>query len=149
MVEACFAAGEGAALSLKIGGSLDPESPSITVEAKVLKLDDPGASDQRQAVVVIDGITVILAARRRPYHMIADFTRLGFDPKAVRLLVVKSGYLSPELAPIANPNLMALTEGVINQDIENLPNRRRDGDFYPWKPHFNYIPKPILSARWR
>lgn len=148
-VEACFAAGEGATLSLKIGGSLDPESPSVSVEAKVLKLDDPGTADQRQAVVGIGGIIVILAARRRPYHMISDFTRLGFDPQAARLLVVKSGYLSPELAPIANPNLMALTEGVINQDIENLPNRRRNGDFYPWKPHFDYIPKPILSARWR
>lgn len=44
--------------------------------------------------------------------MISDFTRLGFDLKTVRLLVVKSGYLSPELAPIANPNLMALTEGL-------------------------------------
>ncbi|EPR23092.1 MlrC domain-containing protein [Agrobacterium sp. TS43] len=148
-VEACFAAGEGAALSLKIGGSLDPQSPSVTVEARVVKLDDPGAADQRQAVVAIGGITVILAARRRPYHMISDFTRLGFNPKEVRLLVVKSGYLSPELAPIANPNLMALTEGVINQDIENLSNRRRDGDFYPWKPHFDYTPQPILSARWR
>jgi microcystin degradation protein MlrC len=148
-VEACFAAGEGATLSLKIGGSLDPQSPSVTVEARVVKLDDPGAADQRQAVVAIGGITVILAARRRPYHMISDFTRLGFNPKEVRLLVVKSGYLSPELAPIANPNLMALTEGVINQDIENLPNRRRDGDFYPWKPHFDYTPQPILSARWR
>ena len=148
-VEACFAAGEGAILSLKIGGSLDPKSPSVTVEAEVVTLDDPGAADQRQAVIAIGGITVILAARRRPYHMISDFTRLGFDPKDVRLLVVKSGYLSPELAPIANPNLMALTEGVINQDIENLPNRRREGDFYPWKPHFDYIPNPALSVRWR
>ncbi|AMD60078.1 microcystin degradation protein MlrC [Agrobacterium tumefaciens] len=148
-VEACFAAGEGAILSLKIGGSLDPKSPSVTVEAEVVTLDDPGAADQRQAVIAIGGITVILAARRRPYHMISDFTRLGFDPKDVRLLVVKSGYLSPELAPIANPNLMALTEGVINQDIENLPNRRREGDFYPWKPHFDYIPNPALSDRWR
>lgn len=148
-VEACFAAGEGAILSLKIGGSLDPKSPSVTVEAEVVTLDDPGAADQRQAVIAIGGITVILAARRRPYHMISDFTRLGFDPKDVRLLVVKSGYLSPELAPIANPNLMALTEGVINQDIENLPNRRREGDFYPWKPHFDYIPNPTLSVRWR
>lgn len=148
-VEACFAAGEGAHLSLKIGGSLDLQSPFVIVEAQVLKLDDPGSADQRQAVVTIGGITVILAARRRPYHMISDFTRLGFDPKEVRLLVVKSGYLSPELAPIANPNLMALTEGVINQDIENLPNHRRSGDFYPWKPDFDYTPKPILSARWR
>ena len=63
----------------------------------------------------------MLSARRRPYHNIQDFTQLGLDPQSVRLLVVKSGYLSPELAPIASPNLMALTDGAINQDIEALP----------------------------
>ncbi|MDS7598022.1 M81 family metallopeptidase [Agrobacterium tumefaciens] len=148
-VEACFAAGEGATLALRIGGSLDPQSPSVTVDAKVLKLDDPAGADQRQAVVAIGGITVILAARRRPYHLTSDFTRLGFDPKEERLLVVKSGYLSPELAPIANPNLMALTDGVINQDIGGLPNRRRQGAIFPWSIHFDYSPEPVLSARWR
>jgi microcystin degradation protein MlrC len=44
---------------------------------------------------------------------------------------------------------MALTEGVINQDIKNLPNHRRSGDFYPWKPDFDYTPEPILSTRWQ
>lgn len=148
-VEACFAAGEGASVSLKIGGSLDPQSPSVNVEALVLKLDDPGTDEQRQAVVAIGGVTVILAARRRPYHMLSDFTRLGFDPKEAKLLVVKSGYLSPELAPIANPNLMALTDGVINQDIESLPNHRRQGAIFPWSMSFDYSPEPVLSARWR
>jgi microcystin degradation protein MlrC len=147
-VEACFAAGEGTTLSLKIGGSLDPQSPSVQVVAKVLKLDDPGAADERQAVVETGGITIVLAARRRPYHMIADFTRLGLDPLKVRLLVVKSGYLSPELAPIANPNLMALSNGVINQDIESLPNLRRSGDIYPFVEAFDYEPKPRASLRW-
>lgn len=148
-VEACFEAGEGSSLTLKIGGSLDPNSPSVVVDAKVLKLDDPGTDDQRQAVIAIGGITVILAARRRPYHLVSDFTRLGIDPREVRLLVVKSGYLSPELAPIANPNLMALTDGVINQDIEHLPNHRRQGAVFPWSTSFDYSPEPILSARWR
>jgi microcystin degradation protein MlrC len=147
-VAACFSAGEGAVLSLKIGGSLDPQSPSVQVSATVLKLDDHGATDERQAVVEIGGITVVLAARRRPYHMIADFTRLGFDPLKVRLLVVKSGYLSPELAPIANPNLMALSNGVINQDIASLPNLRRTGDIYPFVADFKYEPKPQASLRW-
>lgn len=147
-VDTCFAAGEGATIDLKIGGSLDPASPSVQVVAKVLKLDDQGPANERQAVVEIGGIVVILASRRRPYHMIADFTRLGFDPSKVRLLVVKSGYLSPELAPIANPNLMALTNGVINQDIENLPNRRRQENIYPFQTNFEYVPQARRSARW-
>ncbi len=147
-VDACFVAGEGATVDLKIGGSLDPASPSVQVTAMVLKLDDQGAENERQAVVEIGGIVVILAARRRPYHMISDFTRLGFAPSNVRLLVVKSGYLSPELAPIANPNLMALTNGVINQDIESLPNKRRDGNIYPFHTNFEYVPQARRSLRW-
>ncbi|MGO7388965.1 MlrC C-terminal domain-containing protein, partial [Rhizobium ruizarguesonis] len=63
----------------------------------------------RQAVVSTGGIDLVLSAKRRPYHNIADFTRLGLDPHQASIIVVKSGYLSPELAPLANPNLMALS----------------------------------------
>lgn len=148
-VEACFAAGIGKTLSLKIGGSLNPASPFVEVGAEIVSLDDPGAADERQAVVKIGGITLILAARRRPYHNIADFTRHGIDPAKVRLLVVKSGYLSPELQPLSNPNLMALTDGVINQDIETLPSKRRVQPIFPFVKNFDYTPSAKLSARWR
>ena len=148
-VEACFAAGEGASVQLRIGGALDPASPFANVSATVVRLDDPADAEERQAVVTVGGITVILAARRRPYHNIADFTRHGIDPKSVRMLVVKSGYLSPELAPIARPNLMALTDGVINQDIERLPNNRRQRPSYPFDADFDYVPQPQMSARWK
>ena len=148
-VEACFAAGKGARIGLDIGATLDPSSSPVHVEAEVVFLDDPGAFDERQAVVRTGGITVVLAGRRRPYHNIADFTRLGLDPKSVRMLVVKSGYLSPELAPIANPNLMALTEGVVNQDIEALVSKRRIRPVFPFDRDFAYTPQARLSGRWK
>jgi microcystin degradation protein MlrC len=147
-VEACFAAGESETLTLRIGGSLDPSSPAVEVTAKVVHLDDPGSGAERQAVIEIGGIVVVLSARRRPYHNVADFHRLGLDPRTVRLLVVKSGYLSPELAPIANPNLMALTDGVVNQDIENLASERRQRPIFPFDRDFDFQPKARLSARW-
>jgi microcystin degradation protein MlrC len=147
-VDACFKAGVGENLSLALGGSLDPSSTAIRVDAEILVLDDPGTAAERQAVVKTGGITIILAARRRPYHNIEDFTRLGLDPTSVRLLVVKSGYLSPELAPIANPNLMALTEGVVNQDIEGLSSERRMRPAFPFDRDFEYRPNARLSSRW-
>jgi microcystin degradation protein MlrC len=146
-VEACFATGEGASLALRIGGSLDPASVPADVTATVLRLDEGNAVADRQAVVSVDGITIVLAARRRPYHNIEDFRRLELDPKAVRLLVVKSGYLSPELAPIANPNLMALTDGVVNQDIANLASHHRARPVFPFDRDFDYAPTAKLSAR--
>lgn len=146
-VAACFAAGEGATPTLKVGASLDPSGVSVSVPARVVRLDDPGPEAERQAVVEIGGVTLVLAARRRPYHAIADFTRLGLDPTAVPLLVVKSGYLSPELAPIANPNLMALTDGAVNQDIANMPNRRRGVRRLPYDPGAAFTPRARASAR--
>lgn len=148
-VEACFGAGKGSKIELAIGGTLDPSSLPAHVEAEVVFLDDPGPVGERQAVVRTGGITVVLSARRRPYHNIADFTRLDLDPQSLRLLVVKSGYLSPELAPIANPNLMALTQGVVNQDIEGLDSRRRIRPTFPFDRDFDYAPQARLSARWR
>ncbi len=148
-VDACFAAGVGRTLSLSIGGTLDPASTAAEVEVEVLTLDDPGEPAERQAVVRTGGITIVLAARRRPYHNIEDFTRLGLDPKAERLLVVKSGYLSPELAPIANPNLMAMTDGVVNQDIKGLVSNRRIRPAFPFDRNFDYQPKARFSARWK
>ncbi|MDK1494508.1 M81 family metallopeptidase [Sinorhizobium sp. 7-81] len=147
-VDACFAAGEGATLELRLGGSLDPSSLVAKVAAIVVRLDDPGPIAERQAVVRAGGIEVVLSARRRPYHNIDDFRRLGLDPSTVRLLVVKSGYLSPELAPIANPNLMALTDGVVNQDIANFTSVRRQRPVFPFDRGFDFEPKARFSARW-
>ncbi len=148
-VEACFVAGRGTSVRLRIGGALDPSSRPVDVDAEILILDDPGGQTMRQAVVRVCGVTVVLAARRRPYHDISDFTRLGLDPCGVGLLVVKSGYLSPELAPLANPNLMALTEGVVNQHIEAIENRRRLRPLFPFDKAFDFQPHARLSARWQ
>jgi microcystin degradation protein MlrC len=146
-VAKCFDAGQGAQLSLRIGASLDPAGLSVEVMAEVIHLDDADHTADRQAVVKIGGITLVLAAKRRPYHNIADFTRLGLDPAQVALLVVKSGYLSPELAPIANPNLMALTDGVVNQDIPRLSNHHRPPGTWPFEDRASFTPEPQPSAR--
>jgi microcystin degradation protein MlrC len=121
----------------------------VQVQAEVLHLESGSNPAENQAVVRIGGITLVLAARRRPYHNIADFTLLGLDPKSVKLLVVKSGYLSPELAPIANPNLMALTNGVVNQDIPRLANLHRAKGTLPFDTRDSFTPEPQPSARFK
>lgn len=146
-VETCFAGGVGATLPLHIGASLDPAGVGVDAKAAVVTLLDADTPADRQAVMRIGGITLVLAARRRPYHNIVDFTALGLDPAKVALLVVKSGYLSPELAPLASPNLMALTDGVVNQDIPRLPNRHRAKGTLPFDDRAGYAPEPEISAR--
>lgn len=146
--EVCYAAGVGAKLDLTVGASLDTKgSKPVTAEFTVkfvLQTDD--AAD-RQAVISIGGIDLVLSAKRRPYHNIADFTRLGLDPHQAKIIVVKSGYLSPELAPIANPNLMALSPGVVDQFVERLPRLRKQKPTYPFDKDFTFAPEVSLSAR--
>ncbi|WP_435168923.1 M81 family metallopeptidase [Falsirhodobacter sp. 1013] len=144
---ACFAAGPGARLTLSIGATLDPSGTRVTADAQILRLT--GEHADRQAVLRINGITVVLAAKRRPYHNLSDFAALGLDPTTFQLLVVKSGYLSPDLAPLAAPNLMALTNGVVNQDIPRLSNRHRPAGTLPFDARADYTPEPIPSARFR
>ena len=146
--DACYAAGLGATLPLRIGAALDPAgSTPVTAEARVVFLADVADPAERQAVIVIAGVTVVLTARRRPFHNITDFSSLGLAPHAVRLLAVKSGYLSPELAPIANPNLMALTTGVVDQQITRMTRLRMTRPSFPFDGDFAWTPAPSLSAR--
>jgi microcystin degradation protein MlrC len=146
--EACYAAGVGAELELSIGATLDTfGSRPVRTRAKVQFLHDTADPADRQAVVRIGGIDLVLSAKRRPYHNIADFTRLGLDPHGASIIVVKSGYLSPELAPIAKPNLMALSEGVVDQFVERLDRHRKQRPTYPFDKDFSYEPQVFLSAR--
>ncbi|HEX8048604.1 M81 family metallopeptidase [Rhizobium sp.] len=146
--EACYSAGIGAKLDLTVGASLDTKgSKPVTAEFTVKFLLQTDDTADRQAVVSIGGIDLVLSAKRRPYHNIADFTRLGLDPHQAKIIVVKSGYLSPELAPIANPNLMALSPGVVDQFVERLPRLRKQKPTYPFDKDFTFVPEVALSAR--
>jgi microcystin degradation protein MlrC len=146
--ELCYQQSPGSRLKLRIGGSLDPQgSQPIEAEAEVLFLLPAGQLRERQAVVRIEGVTVVLTAARRPFHKISDFTRLQLHIPSFKLLVVKSGYLSPELAPLANPNLMALSDGSILQDLDKLPKNQFRPQTYPFDRSFAWQPSTIVSAR--
>jgi microcystin degradation protein MlrC len=145
--EACYQAGVGKVITLNVGATLDPQaSKPVEVTAKVVFLAKTDRLPERQAVIEVDGVTVVLTARRRPFHEISDFTTLGLDPTTFKIVVVKAGYLVPAIAAIANPNLMALTDGAVNQDIPRLANRHRVAT-YPWVPDLKWAPAPIVSAR--
>lgn len=146
--EGCYAAGVGATLDLTVGASLDTKgSKPVTGRFTVQFLHETADLADRQAVVSIGGIDLVLSAKRRPYHNIVDFTRLGLDPHKAKIIVVKSGYLSPELAPIANPNLMALSAGVVDQFVERLPRLRKQHLTYPFDKDFSFEPQTFLSER--
>ena len=70
--DACYRRGVSAPLPLSIGATLDPMgSRPVYVVATVEYLLPTDDVVLREAVVQIEGITLVLSARRRPYHDIS------------------------------------------------------------------------------
>ena len=144
-VTACFAAGIGQGVDVSLGGKLDPlHGQPLPVRGTVVAqlADDPVGGGI--AVLRAGGVHIVLTSRRKPYHVIKDFTKLGLDPVAHKLTVVKIGYLVPELRQIARHALLALTPGAVNQDIPALNYRRVVRPIYPLDPDYE---APNLAAR--
>ncbi|MBU1334757.1 MAG: M81 family metallopeptidase [Alphaproteobacteria bacterium] len=145
--DAAYAAGVGQSIDISIGATLDPSSKPVQATAEVVFLLETDDARLREAVVRIGGIDLVLTARRRPFHNIADFTRLGLDPRKAKIVVVKSGYLSPDLGPIANPSLMALSPGVVDQFVERLERKHKSIPQYPFDKDFAFTPEVRWSKR--
>ncbi|MFP9136254.1 M81 family metallopeptidase [Devosia sp. XGJD_8] len=145
--DAAYAAGVGQSIDISIGATLDPSSKPVQATAEVVFLLETEDARLREAVVRIGGIDLVLTARRRPFHNIADFTRLGLDPRKAKIVVVKSGYLSPDLGPIANPSLMALSPGVVDQFVERLERRHKSIPQFPFDKDFAFTPEVRWSKR--
>jgi microcystin degradation protein MlrC len=142
-VAAAFTAGEGADVTVHAGGKIDP-GPAGPVELSgtvfSLHRDDPVGGDI--AVIETGGLRVILTSRRKPYHEIADFTRLGLDPAGSDLVIVKIGYLEPELYELAADWLLALTPGGVDQDLLRLGHHRVRRPLFPFD---SAMPDPRLT----
>ncbi|HEV2250849.1 MAG TPA: M81 family metallopeptidase [Candidatus Limnocylindria bacterium] len=132
-VATCAAAGAGGAVTLRIGGALGSAgSVALRGTVQCLRAADRVGGDI--AVVAAGGVRAILTTRRKPFHLISDFTDVGLDPAAHDLVVVKVGYLVPELFEAARGWAIALTPGGVDQHIVRLPYRALARPIYPLDP---------------
>ncbi|GAA0575261.1 M81 family metallopeptidase [Kribbella sandramycini] len=141
-VAACVAAGVGNPVSVAAGGKVDsgPAGP-VELTGTVFSLsDDPVGGTV--AVVQAGGLHAILTTRRKPYHHLADFTLLGLDPAKTDLVIVKIGYLEPELYDLAADWLLALTPGGVDQDLLRLGHHNIIRPLFPFDPQ---MPDPDLT----
>jgi microcystin degradation protein MlrC len=145
--DACYAAGVGKTIAITVGGTLDPvESSPVKVNAAVKYLAPVTDAKEREAVIEFDGITMTLSSKRRAYHAAEAFRALELEPTAFKIVVLKCGYLNPTMKPLANPHLMALSPGAIDQDIPHIANNHRVPT-YPWVQKLQYSPRPYRSTR--
>lgn len=95
-------------------------------------------------VVQVGSVKVIVTKQRKPYHYESDFIRNGLDPRNTDIVMVKIGYLVPELYDMRNGWLMALTPGGVDQHLERLEYKHIQRPMFPFDKD---MPTPNLSAR--
>lgn len=71
---------------------------------------------------------------------------MGLKPREADLVIVKIGYLEPELYDMARGWMLALTPGGVDQDLERLGHHRIRRPMWPFDKTFDKAPD--LGTRW-
>jgi len=145
LIDKCLAAGVGSNVDGYAGAKVDARyAPPVRISGKVESIV-PGDKDAEVEVSVrVGSVHVIVTKKRKPYHKEIDFTRLGLNPRKADIVVVKIGYLEPELYNMRADWLMALTPGGVDQDIEHLTYKRIQRPMFPFDRNMK---DPDLSAK--
>lgn len=129
-VHACFDAGVGGGVEVSVGGVFGGSDP-VALAGVVTHLEADDAVGGPIAVVRSGGVSAVLTTRRKPFHYVAELTKLGLDPAAADLTAIKIGYLQPDLYAAARGWVLGLTPGGVDQDLHRLPYERIERPMYP------------------
>lgn len=135
----CAKAGLGGRVTTQLGGKLDTRNGSpLTVTGVVAHLDPP--EQPTLAVLRVEGVDIVVTADRRGFTTRASFTQANIDPRRQKIVVVKQGYLFPELREQAALAFMILSPGCTDLRLDALPFQRLRRPIFPldntaeWSP---------------
>ncbi len=144
-VREAIKAGIGGEVTAMAGAAVDNRyAPPLKLSGTVTSIYYDDKDAETEVVVQIGSISVIVTKKRKPYHHESDFTNLGLNPRTTDILVVKIGYLVPELYEMRGDWIMALTPGGVDQDLNRLPYKRIKRPMYPLDEKMS---DPDLRAR--
>lgn len=125
-------AGIGSQVEGNVGAMVDDRfAPPILLKGKVLAIKEGDPDANVEVVVQVGSIKVIVTEKRKPYHNEKDFTDLDLNPREAAIVVVKIGYLVPELYDMRGDWIMAQTPGGVDQDLDRLGHKRIIRPMYP------------------
>ncbi|MFK7814677.1 MAG: M81 family metallopeptidase [Maribacter sp.] len=145
LIEEALKVGVGGKVSAMAGAEVDDRfAPPLKLEGTITAIREGDRDAEVEVVVKIGSIRVIVTKKRKPYHQEADFTDLDLNPRESDIVVVKIGYLVPELYDMRKGWIMALTPGGVDQDLERLGYKNIKRPMFPLDAD---IKDPDLSAR--
>jgi microcystin degradation protein MlrC len=145
LVEQAVKIGVGGKIEAFSGAAVDDRyAPPIKLKGTIEAIVHGDQHAETEVVVKVGSVNVIVTKKRKPYHRESDFTRLGLHPRKSDIVVVKIGYLVPELYNMRADWIMALTPGGVDQDLERLGYKRIIRPMFPLDKDMK---DPDLSVR--
>ena len=145
LVAKAIEAGVGAQVEGYAGAAVDDRyAPPILLSGIIKSIEHGDRHAETEVVIQVGSVAVIVTKKRKPYHRERDFTNLGLNPRSTDIVVVKIGYLVPELYNMRADWTMALTPGGVDQDLERLGYQRINRPMFPLDKDME---DPDLSAR--
>lgn len=145
-VKTAVKAGLNATVTVTAGAEVDDiHAPPLTMTGRVHAIKHGDVYAKTEVVLQIGSVFAILTELRKPYHKEKDFTDLDLKPREADIVIVKIGYLEPELYDMAKGWMLALTPGGVDQDLKRLGHRRIDRPMWPFDEKFEK--EPNLRAR--
>lgn len=133
LVEKAVAAGVGNVVEGFAGAEVDNRyAPPLKLKGIVKAIEHGDPAAETEVVVQVGSVKAIVTKKRKPYHYEKDFTNLGLNPRETDIVVVKIGYLVPELYDMRADWIMALTPGGVDQDLERLNYKRIERPMFPF-----------------
>lgn len=145
LIKAAVKVGVGGTVTASVGAIVDDRfAPPIILTGTVEAIKEGDVDAVTEVVVKVGSVQVIVTKKRKPYHHESDFTDLGLQPKEADIVVVKIGYLVPELYDMRGDWIMALTPGGVDQDLERLDYKRIERPMFPLDKNMQH---PNLAAK--
>lgn len=145
LIEEALKSGIGKKVKGMVGAQVDNRfAPPIALEGTITAIKEGDRDAEVEVVVQVGSIHVIVTKKRKPYHQESDFTDLNLKPRETDIVVVKIGYLVPELYDMRKGWIMALTPGGVDQDLERLGHKNIKRPMFPLDIAME---DPDLSAR--
>ena len=145
LTEKAIKLGIGNEIEEFVGAEVDDRfSPPIKIKGKIKSIKKGDRYAETEVVVQCGSVNVIVTKKRKPYHKESDFLDLGIDPKSTNIVIVKIGYLVPELHNIKKGWTMALTPGGVDQDLFRIDYKRIKRPMFPLDKFEN---EPDLSVK--
>lgn len=136
-------AGVGNRVKGVAGAAVDNRyAPPVELDGTVVSIYEHPSN--AEVVIKTGSMYVIITEKRKGFHYEKEFTKHNLDIRHADIVMVKLGYLVPELYDIQADWVMAFTRGGVDQDLVKLPYKRIQRPMYPLDKDME---KPDLSAR--